>query len=220
MGKLRDYFLSGLILSASLFYSASSLAQEESFDERDYKVRPVRLGVKIGFPNLIGGNLEYVTPLFNDKLAATVDYSTIKSNWILTEEETNGTEELNFSYLDFGINYYFSKPGKGFYGGVGYNNIKFEGNTSVEDDGRDGTGYLDFNHGSFNVKLGARLGGLFYFRPEIGYSFSPLPKSFDYTVEYDDGTTEEDTYDLSGALDSVDFLFKGLMANIGIGFAF
>ena len=210
-----------LLLIAILSISYSSQAQTETLEERDYKVRPVRLGLKLGFPNLVGGNLEYVTPLFNDKLAVNLDYSNLKSDWFISEETSDGTEttNLDFSYLEGGFNYYFFKAGKGLYGGVSYNQMKFKGKTTEEKNGQQGTGQIDYNHNSFNIKLGAKLGGLFYFRPEIGYSFSSLPKTIDYKVEYD-GRTESETYDFSEELSSADILFKGLMANIGFGFAF
>lgn len=202
--------------------SYSAQAQTNFPVERDYKVRPVRLGLKIGFPNVVGGNVEYVTPLLNDRLAVSLDYSSIKSDWFMSEEDSEDLDNttLDLSYIEGGINYYFFKAGKGLYGGVSYNQIKLEGQTSVSENGQEGVGQLDFNHSSFSVKLGAKLGGLFYFRPEIGYSFSPLPKSFEYTARYGNGDTETETYDLSEEVASVDILFKGLIANIGFGFSF
>lgn len=216
-----------LIFSLTLFSFKNTFAQEVDMadyqEERDYKVRPLRLGLKIGFPNLVGGNLEYVTPLLNDKLALNVDYSNIRSDWLISEdEEPEMTEntELNFTYFEGGLNYYFFKAGKGLYGGMSYGNFKIEGTATASKDGVDGTGNVELNHSSFNVKLGAKLGELFYFRPEIGYSFSSLPKSVDYTVRYEDGTVEQDTYDFKEEVAPADILFKGLMANIGFGFAF
>ena len=40
--------------------------------------KPLRVGVGLGFPNLAGLNLEYVTSAFNNKFSATLDYSSIK----------------------------------------------------------------------------------------------------------------------------------------------
>lgn len=222
MGKIRTTSFCYLLLAAMLFQFNFAQAQTDTPVERDYKVRPVRLGLKLGFPNMVGGNVEYVTPLLNDKLAVSLDYSTIKSDWFLSEEESDGTEtkELNYSYLEGGINYYFFKAGKGLYAGVSYNQLNFDGETVVTRDGQQGTGNIDYNHNSFNIKLGAKLGGLFYFRPEVGYSFSSLPKTIDYQIKYPDGTTETDIYDFSEQLASADILFNGLIANIGFGFAF
>lgn len=202
--------------------SFNCFAQEDEnvpSPEHDYKVRPIRIGVKLGFPNFVGGNLEYVTPLLNDKLAVSLDYSSIKSDWFLNEEDKEDTS-LDFFYLEAGINYYFFKAGKGLYGGVGYNNMKFKGEIGVSKDGVDGTGNINYSHSSVNIKLGAKIGGLFYVRPEIGYAFSSLPNNIDYKAVYEDGSTETETYDLIEELAAPDIFFKGLMANIGVGFAF
>lgn len=221
MKKITKNSVHYFLICAFLSLSYVSHAQTETGQERDYKVRPVRLGLKLGFPNLVGGNLEYVTPLFNDRLSVSLDYSTIKSDWFLADEEPDNTEttNLDFSYLEGGFNYYFFKAGKGLYGGVSYNQMKFEGETSVESNGEQGTGFIDYSHNSVNIKLGAKLGGLFYFRPEIGYSFSSLPKTIEYRAEYNN-RSETETYDFSEELAGADILFKGLMANIGFGFAF
>ncbi|WZL89411.1 hypothetical protein VS868_01300 [Salinimicrobium sp. 3283s] len=211
-----------LALATLLLNTGFIQAQEQLPEQRDYKVRPIRLGVKIGFPNMVGGNVEYVTPLLNDKVSVILDYSTIESDWFLSEDESGDTEttDLSYSYIEGGINYYIFKAGKGLYAGVSYGQMKFEGQTDVNEDGMDGTGYIDYDHSSFNIKLGAKLGGLFYFRPEIGYAFSSLPKTIDYQVRYPDGTTERDIYDFEEELASADILFKGLIANIGFGFSF
>lgn len=196
--------------------------QMEVYKERNYKLRPVRIGIKLGFPNIVGGNLEYVTPLLNDRLASSVDYSTIKSDWFMSEDETaTETTDMNFSYLEGGLNYYFFKAGKGLYGGVNYYIFRIEANTFDENEnGQEGTGRIDYKNSSFSVKLGAKLGGLFYFRPEIGYSFTSLPQTIDYKTTYPDGTTENEIYDLVEELGVPDVFLKGFMANIGIGFAF
>ena len=222
MDKIQVTSFFSLLLAAILLHSNSAQAQTEIEQEREYKVRPVRLGVKLGFPNIVGGNIEYVTPIFNDRLAVSLDYSTVKSDWFTSEEESDGTEttQLTYSYLEGGINYYFFKAGKGLYGGLSYNKLDFKGETIVTQEGMEGTGNIDYSHNSFSVKIGAKLGGLFYFRPEVGYSFSSLPKSIDYQTRYGDGTTETETYDFSEELASADILFNGLIANIGIGFAF
>lgn len=181
------------------------------------KVRPFRIGAKLGFPNIIGGNIEYVTPLFNDKLAVNLDYSMIKSDWLGFDEEAEAeNNELDLTYIEGGLNYYFFKPGRGLYGGLSYGNIKAKG-TIVYQEFRD---IVDTSHGSLNVKLGAKLGGLFYFRPEIGYAFSPLPETIETTRVYNDGNSE--TRRISFDTDGTPYalFFSGFMANIGIGFAF
>ncbi len=210
------------MLTAILLLSPTAgIAQDTAvhLDEEDsFKIRPFRIGVKIGFPNLIGGNLEYVTPLLGEKLALNADYSMLKSDWLLTSEdmEEDSQDEINYTYLDLGLNYYFFKPGKGLYAGISYSTIKAE--STVEN--MESVKYIEEKHNSFNVKLGAKLGGLFYFRPEVGYSFDPLPKKYDVLTIYNDGTQEIRTDDWSELEGPADLLFQGLMANVGFGFAF
>ena len=66
----------------------------------------------------------------------------------------------------------------------------------------------------FSIKLGAKLGKGFYFRPEIGYA---LVNSAAIKVEYSDAST--------GTLLRTDFEpipinLGGIIANIGIGISF
>ena len=211
-----------LIVFTIMFSIGNIQAQESiSLDEdapKEKKLRPFRIGAKVGFPNIIGGNLEYVTPLLNNKLAVNLDYSKIKSDWLLTGEEAEaaGDNEFDYNYLEGGLNYYFFKPGRGLYGGVSYGNINIKGTVHYEDS-RD---IIDASHGSMNIKLGAKLGGLIYFRPEVGYSFSPLPDNVEATKVYNDGSRESINFQFDSEVTPYNILFLGLMANIGIGFAF
>jgi len=191
--------------------------RQEDEKERSYKVRPFRIGVKIGAPNLIGGNLEYVLPMLGRRVAVNADYSKLKSEWIQPEDEgADAEDKINVTYLDLGLNYYLFKPGKGLYAGVSYSTIKADATTPFED----GTDYIKEEHSSINVKLGAKLGGLFYFRPEIGYSFDPLPNTYEVHTVYNDGTEERATQGWDAEGTPAELLFKGLMFNIGFGFAF
>lgn len=211
-----------LIVFAIMGCMGSIQAQETmTKDEnvpREKKLRPFRIGAKVGFPNLIGGNLEYVTPLLNNKLAVNLDYSAIKSDWLIEGEGDASEEkdELNYTYIEGGLNYYFFKPGRGLYGAVSYGNIKIKGTIHNEDS----RVVIDASHGSMNIKLGAKLGGLFYFRPEVGYSFSPLPDNIEATKVYNDGSRETIREEFDTDTQPYNLLFSGLMANIGIGFAF
>lgn len=194
---------------------------------KPYKLRPLRIGAKAGFPNLVGGNLEYVTPLLNKRLALNVDYSMIRSSWLEPANEdrynVDASDALKFSYLETGLNYYFFRPGKGLYGSLNYGMIKIDGTLAdmehSEDSQKRGSGGVDLGHNSLNVKLGAKLGGLFYFRPEIGYSFNTLPKSIDVDIIFPDGSRETRTEEFE-IDEPFNLLFSGLIANIGIGFAF
>lgn len=211
----KKYWLGFL---ACMFFYGMSFSQNPEVEKEEVKVRPFRIGVKIGVPNLVGGNLEYVTPLFRDRLALSLDYSAIKTTNLL------GMDEIEFGYLGGGLNYYFFKPGKGLYGGVTYGNLIIEGMLSgiesEDDPGKTGEGTANYSHNSYGVKIGAKWGGLFYFRPEIGYSFDPLPKFFDAEVVFSDGSREAQKIDFVLEESPLDLLFAGWNFNIGFGFSF
>ncbi|MDT0678017.1 hypothetical protein [Autumnicola musiva] len=209
--------------------SAQEISQYNNRSQSTEKVRPFRLGLKLGFPNLIGGNVEYVTPLLNDKLAVNVEYSSLDfgflSELLVGDKES---PELKYTYYEGGLNYYFFKSGKGLYVGAGYGALKMDTTlndvSSEEDDSKTGTGNVKFERNSFSVKLGAKLGALFYFRPEIGYAFMELPKSATMVVSFEDGSTAtqtaylDDYFDTEGSPQK--YMFEGFIANIGLGFAF
>ncbi|MCK0147843.1 hypothetical protein MWU78_19485 [Arenibacter sp. F26102] len=189
------------LIIASFLGSLSTLAQE----------KPIRIGVKIGYPNALGGNIEYVTPLLGKKLAPSIEYST------LSPEKLLEIEKFDYSYLQFGFNYYFFKPGKGLYSNLSYGILKTEiidsGYSSDTDYNKTGTGYVKLLNKSVNLKLGAKLGSGFYFRPEIGYALTPVPEFLDTTVKFSDGTSEVQQ-------ESISPLNSGLMFNFGFGAAF
>ena len=196
-------------------------------DPKIVKIRPIRIGAKVGFPNIIGGNIEYVTPVLNNKLGFNLDYSQIKSDWLgMDNEEEYGdkTSNFDFRYIEPGISFYFFKPGKGLYTLLSYGMFQVDGTirdvSHFEDSDLKGTGTIDLSHNSFNVKLGAKLGGLFYFRPEVGYSFNSLPQSAHMDVLYEDGSRERKSYEFEAEGTPYSPLFSGLNANLGIGFAF
>lgn len=194
-------------------------------ETKKIKVRPIRIGIKLGFPNLVGGNLEYVTPILKNKIAANADYSSINGSWF-SSGDAESDLDLKFSYLEGGINYYIFKPGKGIYTGINYGNLKFKGSeqdvSSDTDENKTGKGFYDFSHSAINLKLGAKLGGLFYFRPEVGYSLSKFPMSINRRVVFNDGSTEMQTIEFDSEDSPVDAsaLTSGFIFNIGVGFAF
>ncbi|MDT0690011.1 hypothetical protein RM549_09465 [Salegentibacter sp. F188] len=228
MKKAIQVSIVTLFLIFSSVLSAQEVGEQYYFSEDKPKVRPFRIGGKLGFPNLIGGNLEYVTPLLGDKLAVSVDYSTIKSDWFAPEEE-EGYEEsgdkIDYTYMEGGLNYYLFSPGKGLYVGASYGTIRIDGEMMFYSENSDrtdpGTADIDLTNSSFSVKLGAKLGGLFYFRPEVGYRFTPLPKDYETVVVFNDGYTEtRQTPPIDTESSPQNLLYKGLIANIGLGFSF
>lgn len=222
-----------LVGICSVGFSQENRYEDREKTKKERKVRPIRIGAKIGFPNLVGGNLEYVTPLLNKKLSIYGDFSTLKSKWVELEEiedyygNSGEQNTYDFKYIEGGLNYYFFKPGRGLYGGMSYGAINIRGteyglasNDEMDTSGKRGVGTIDMTHTSFNLKLGAKLGGLFYFRPEVGYSFSTLPRHITTTVVFEDGTREIQNLSFDVEDGPAEILYKGLIANIGIGFAF
>ena len=121
--------------------------------------KPFRVGVGLGFPNLAGLNLEYVTSGLNNKLAASLDYSSIKLK--------DGKIDFNYSYFELGGNYYFGQKSKGLYGHLSYGIIGFEGNYSDPIYGI-GNGKISLN--MINLMIGAKWGNRMYIRPEVGFA--------------------------------------------------
>lgn len=220
------FWIFAVLIAIFLFPPTTGFAQETAVDfdaKNSFNVRSFRIGAKIGFPNLIGGNLEYVLPLLNEKIAVSADYSRFKSSNIIEIMGGEDTDDVDMSvsYLEGGLNYYFFKPGNGLYAGVSYSQLKFEGIIkdffeSQTDPDKYGDGKVDFANGSFNIKIGAKLGGLFYFRPEVGYSFNAFPPEIPVEVSFEDGSQEQQNYDTY----IIDIIHDGLIFNIGFGFAF
>ncbi len=184
-----------------LGFSVASLAQD----------KPIRIGIKFGVPQVIGLNAEYVTPLLGKKLAASADFSYFS----LSIAEASAS----YSYFELGANYYFMNEGKGLYGNVSYGRMGF--NFEYEDYASDidpslsnGSGEANVGINLVNLKLGAKLGGLFYFRPELGYAVATGDSNYSVRITYPDGTTESVSEELPGALAG------GFVVNLGFGFAF
>ncbi|MEM9829607.1 MAG: hypothetical protein AAF944_03165 [Bacteroidota bacterium] len=211
-----------LTITIASLVCASSWAQEVT-EKSSKPENPVRIGVKFGFPNIVGLHLEYATPLLGGRIAPTVDFSIIPIN--VNEDSDfaygNGDFEFRYSYLEVGANIYFFKPGRGLYANVSYGRTSLRYDfldyyDEVEDIGG-GVGKLDIAFNALNLKLGAKLGNSFYFRPEIGVAIVGVQENISYTIVYPDGTTEIETLD-----EDLPEFFIGLMPmfNLGFGVAF
>ena len=183
-----------------------TFAQNDSITK---SIKPFRLGVKIGVPNIATANAEYVTPLLNNRVAITADYMSLT--------KTINDTEVKYSNFEIGSNIYFNKNGKGFYGGVSYFSMDGKGtyNEIEFDDGsvEDATGTIKFN--TVNLKLGVKLGRVFYFRLEVGYGFGEIPEQILVTSKTSSQTTYEDIPAIPGISSSGMPVF-----NFGIGFGF
>ena len=194
-----------------MLFSSLVFAQNDNSQSAD--INPLRLGVKIGTPNIVGVNLEFVLPAFNNHLAVFGDYSGFSID--IDEVDTS------IKYIEFGTNLYFKDTGKGFYGSLSYGKLDVEGSyTDAQTiNGQDFTGeaYGELDVSTVNVKLGVKLGSSFYFRSEIGYGFGDIPEQIQITgnVNGIPDTGIEDIPDVPGIGESGYALF-----NIGIGIAF
>ena len=131
-----------IILICLLFSSSIVVAQEDNKDRKD--INPFRLGLKIGTPNIVGGNVEYVLPVLNNHIALFTDLS----GFTLDLDEV----ESSLSYFEIGANIYFSDNGRGFYSSLSYGSFSVEGTYSDADLIQNGnpvigeaTGKLDVN---------------------------------------------------------------------------
>lgn len=201
------YFKTFFLFTLLLIYSINLLAQEDNTTIKS--IKPLRLGVKIGIPNIITTNVEYVTPLLNNRIAITTDYMSLSK----TIDDTN----INYDNFEIGTNIYFNKKGKGIYAGISYFSFNGEGTfTEVEFNSNtieDGTGAIKFN--TVNLKLGAKLGRIFYFRIEVGYALGDIPEFILVTSNSSSLTSLEEIPDIPGITESGLPLF-----NFGIGFSF
>lgn len=177
------------LLLVALFLT-STLAQE----------RPFRIGFKAGWPQIIGLNLEYVTPLLNKKLSADVDFARFSAG------------SFSYTVLALGPNYYFMKEGRGLYGGLGLGYMNFSADESISQNGETANASASLSITSLNLKLGGKHGGLLYFRWELGYMMAFGDNSLKLEGNSLNGVHVEKTLDLP-------FSSTPLL-NIGIGFSF
>ena len=174
--------------------------------------KPFRIGVKIGYPNIVGGTIEYVTPLLKKRLAPTIEYSSVNVDKYLDPNKAKLT------YFQAGLNYYFLKEGKGLYGNISYGildaKLTINDIQSDSDPNLKGSANTAISNNSINIKIGAKWGKGFYFRPEIGYSFTPLDETVVVNVNFPDGSTETQNETLPS------ILTQGILFNIGFGMSF
>ena len=164
---------------------------------------PFRVGIKLGSPMIAGLNVEYLTPIAGGRLAPSVDFSRFSISL--------GDTESSFGYFEFGGNFYFKDTGKGAYANLSYGLISWKGTFS---DPVLGTAEVKTGLSRANLKIGAKLGKRFYFRPELGYAIGFGNNEIEATYTAPDGTTATETEEVPG------LLIGGFIGNIGIGFAF
>jgi len=81
-----------------------------------FAVKPFRIGVRVGLPNVVSLNAEYVLPILGHRIAPTIDFS----DFSLTIKDV----KTDFKYLEAGINFYLAPNGKWLYANASYINMK------------------------------------------------------------------------------------------------
>lgn len=195
-----------------LFCCFLSFGQENNVTqtiERSESIKPLRLGARFGVPSLITVNAEYVTPLLDNRVAATLDY-------INLSKSVDGVT-IKYSNFEFGTNVYLQNTGKGLYASLTYFSFKSIGAfEDIEfDDSSTGPGEAQIDFSTINFKVGVKFGRIFYFRAEVGYGLGKVPEQVVVKSDNSDATSSEDIPKLPGVSSS-----GVLIYNIGIGFSF
>ena len=168
-----------IFLILSIISTAYVSAQDISITDSISKSKTISIGVKVGAPNILSLNGEFVLPILNNHIAPFIDYGSFS----LDIENT----QADLKYLEYGLNIYFGNKGKGLYVGAGsgkltneftFNDLTFEDNgVSLKGSA---TTSLDIN--ALNLKLGFKSGGLIYFRIEAGYGIGTIPDRLNFTA--------------------------------------
>jgi hypothetical protein len=143
----QSYIISVLLC----LFSLSCFSQLSINDKR------VRLGLDIGFPNLVSINGEYISPLWNNRISFTGDLGYIPFN--------GSGSKINTLFYGLGSNIYLHPTGKGPYLGLAYGYLNFN-SSELNDDPAD----FDVGFSTFNSKIGWLFGDELYFKVELGYS--------------------------------------------------
>lgn len=221
--RLKPKFSSSnlVVFLLALIISNVAFSQDNDSEQgRNNDLRPYRIGIKIGTPMIVGLDLEYVTPLWNKRIAPFLDFTTIGL-------EINEDANLNYTAFELGTNIYFNSrgDGRGFYGALSYQNMnaKLEQTDYEAEDGRQftGTATSKITYGGLNTKIGVKVGRTFYFRTELGYSFGSIPTNILTTGTYN-GEQVTDNQDIKEDIEDSGVISAGGMPlfNIGFGFAF
>ena len=203
-----------IFLILSLISTAYVSAQDSSITDGATKSKTISIGVKIGVPNILSLNGEFVLPILNNHIAPFIDYGSFS----LDIENT----QADLKYLEYGLNIYFGNKGKGLYVGAGsgkltneftFNDLTFEDNgVSLKGSA---TTSLDIN--ALNLKLGFKSGGLIYFRIEAGYGIGTIPDRLNFTAT-SGGITETFSEEIPAIIGIGSNGFA--IGNIGLGVSF
>jgi hypothetical protein len=121
---MKSLFKILLILSCCFSYAQETITTSVQKGE---SIKPLRIGAKLGTPSIFTANVEYVTPLLDNRVAATLDYMSLS--------QTVDDVSIKYNNFEFGTNVYLNNTGKGLYGSLTYFSFKSNGTfTEVEFD--------------------------------------------------------------------------------------
>lgn len=205
-------FLTTLIILISFSIYGQGIAKENDSITAE-KIKSFSLGIRIGVPNIVSLNSELILPFTGNRVSAYFDYGTLN----FPIDETN----IETTYTEYGINFYFNSKGKGFYLSAGngslstdytFNNLDFDDGL-----GRRGSGSTELDIDAVNLKLGLKTGGTFYLRLEAGFGFTSIPETLTFTA-----TSNNITKTFNEELPNIPGIGSdGILAvNLGLGFSF
>ncbi|MEM0518598.1 hypothetical protein [Aequorivita flava] len=202
------FLLSSIFLLSVMVGMAQNGAVTQTV-ERSESIKPLRIGTKLGIPSLITLNAEYVTPLLDERVAASLDF--------ISFSKTVDDVSIKYNNFEIGTNVYLNETGKGLYGSLSYLSFKSTGTfEDVDfDDGSYGPGKAKIDFSTINFKVGAKLGRVFYFRVELGYGFGKIPETVTVVSSDSNAKAQEDIPNIPGMGSSGTVIF-----NIGFGFGF
>jgi len=164
--------MKSLFFTFALLFSLIATAQKSSKSNSD--LNRFRIGIIIGTPNSLGGNAEYLSPLFKDRVAVFFNYSGLS---FFVDDFDN-----DVNYMEIGSNIYLKTTGSGLYGSLGYGKLDihsiYENAFTLEGEKFESKAEGDLDVNTFNVKIGFKAGNKFYFRTELGYGFGIFLKKF------------------------------------------
>lgn len=155
----------------------------------------LRVGLKIGVPNIIGANIEVLPKTPRNRFAITSDFSILNSYYTLQNYDL-----VQFIYGTIGAKYYLLKESKGLYGGFSFGNvwvnttqkhgvIKDSANNVIHSN-------VSLYMNSYTFLIHPNLGYRFAWKkfslmPEIGYSINLFTKIKTYLESESDGYNEK-----------------------------
>lgn len=218
---MKKYLLILLLFNLGMYAQENNIMDNQTTEEITLtdsiptKAKTFALGVKLGMPNIVGGNVEVILPVLNNHLAPYVDISGFDIN---PDEDTS----VAMSYSELGINYYFGQTGTGLYVSAGLGNLSTDltfSNIEVEDGINDGVGTIEEKITTTNLKIGYKSSGRVYFRIELGYGMGDIPGQLEIratSATLGESSTEYEEFpEIPGVSDS-----GVVIGNIGFGISF